>query len=828
MGELWMDVRVGVRRLVHARSFALAAVGMLALGIGANTAVFSALKAVLLSPPPYPEPDRLAWLAYEIGESAATADLLPWSWPKFKLLEEAPAGTVQAAAYGPRWFTLSGEGDPVRLYGEVVTGAYFDVLGRSPVLGRAFEDSETRAEESPLVAILGHSLWQESFGGDRTVIGRTIMLNDQSVQVVGVAAPGFDGLSGGARLWVPVPTGAKLISRVLHAPHAHWLFGFGRLAPEIAPEQVRTRLAGIAATLAEAYPMEQAGPHVAVNAVSLRDARSNGTSRTSVLVLMGAAAMVLLIACANLAGLLIARGRMRLREAAVQLALGAHRGRVVRQALVEPALLAALGCVAGLLVARWSLVGLRAMWPDRFRRPGDIPLQSVDLDLLQLDGTAIAFALGAALLTTLLFGLVPALRQARVPVQATLRDGAGATRRRIGRRGAPAASTVLVSTQTALALVLLVGAGLMLGTLLRLQNVDPGFDPEQMLVLDIGIPRSSPAWQQPVPLHEAVIERVAGLSGVEAVTLGCAPLGGHCWRAGVTSLDGRQVDLDGVSIGVHMTPDGFFDALRIPVRAGRTFDRTDQQTSRPVMVLNESAARALFGEANAIGRTVALTVDLTTEGREAEVIGIVGDAVQSSLLTEGALPEAYFSERQMSEAGGALLVRTRGEPLDAVTMIRDAIRSVDATIVVDRARTMNDLRRTAQGETRIVLALLGLFAMTALVLAGAGIWAVVALALAERRRELGLRMALGARADQLVAAVVRQSMTATLVGALIGGWAAWGLARLLSTLLFETEAHDPRIFAGAAVLLLAAAAAASLLPARHVVSVDPARTLRSE
>ena len=825
MRELWTDLLRGGRRLRRAPGFTAAAIAMLALGIGANTAVFSAMKTVLLSPPPYPEHQRLVWLRMASGPTPAEMNAFPWSWAKFRLLQESSAGVLDAVAgYGTRNISISGDGsDGARLSVEVVTARYFDVLGRAPIVGRVFEASEVEDAAAPLVVVLGHALWRERFGGDASIVGRTVMLNDQPVQVVGVGPAGFEGLSGSARAWIPVATAGQIISPVMvRGAQAHWMWGFGRLVAGLEPALAADRLAGVALAIEETYP-DQRGSSVGVDVSTLAAARSNETSRVAVLVLMAAAAMVLLIACANLAGLLLARTRGFARDAAIRLALGAGRARVVRAALAESVVLALFGGVAAVLVAHWSLIGLRALWPARFTLSGDTPLQSVDLAMLQLDAGALVFALGITLLTGVLFGLVPALRQAAVSVQETLRDGAGTTRRR-ARRRVPATSSTLVTIQTALALVLLIGAGLMLGTLLKLQSVDAGFDSDNMLVMDVSVSRSSPAWRTPVPLHEALIERVAALPGVEATTLGCPPLNGFCWIGGVTGIDGRAEELDNVRVGIHMVPDGFFDALRIPLLAGRTFQASDREGGPPVVILNESAARAIFGTAHALERRMALSADVTAEN-QAEVIGIVGDVLQGR-AEDGTMPEAYFSHRQMAEAGGGLMIRTRGEPLDMVAAVRAAVRELDPTVVLDGVRTMESARRQSLGETRIVLVLLGLFAAVALALAGAGIWAVVALAVAERRRELGLRIALGARAGQLVQMVVRSGVGATLLGALLGTWAAWMLSQLLSNLLFETSTHDARIFGGAAALLVIAALAASLLPARHVTRVDPARTLR--
>ena len=826
MRELWTDLRQGGRRLRRSPGFTLAAVSLLALGIGANTAVFSALKATLLAPPPYPEPERLVWLELELGATEAEAATLPWSWRKFELLREGSAGTLASVAgYGLRPVTLAGDGaDPSRLMLEVVSADYFETLRVPMAAGRSFGPAEL-VENGPRAAVLGHGLWQERFGGDRDIIGRVVTLNDQGVTVIGVAAAGFEGLSGAAQGWVPAPTAAQLISPVMLRAHAHWMFGFGRLAEGVETATVATRLAGVATAVVETYPLEGTSGHAAVSAIPLTEARANATSRTALLVLMGAAAMVLLISCANLAGLLLARARRRARDAAIRLSLGSGRARVIRAALAEAGLLAAAGALAGLVLAQWGLRGIRAVWPQRFLQPGATPLRSVDLELFRLDGAALLFALGATVLTALLFGLIPALRQARVPVQEALRDGAGATARHGTRRGLAATPSLLVAAQTALALVLLVGAGLMLRTLTRLQDVSAGFDTEGMVVMDVTIPRGSPDFADPVPLRERVMERLQALPGVESATFGCAPLNGPCWTAGVTGLDGREVDLE-TGIGVHGVPDNFFEALRVPVRSGRTFGPQDRKGGPPVVILNELAARELFGGASPLGRTVALTVELTSEGRQAEVVGVVGNVVQGR-PDEGATPQAYFSERQMAD-GIALMVRARGEPLEVIEPVRAAVREVAPGVVVDAVRTMRDVRSRALGETRVVLMLLGLFAVTAVVLAGAGIWAIVALTVAERRRELGLRMALGARATQIVAMVVRQGVAAALAGALVGVWAAWGLSRLLTGLLFETDAHEPAAFIGAVLVLLAGAALASVLPARRATRVDPARTLRAD
>ncbi len=834
--ELWTDLRHGGRRLRRAPGFALAAVLLLALGIGANTTVFSALKLVLLSAPPYPDAGRLVWISLMTVEPTRR-DTLPWSWAKYGVLEEgAPAALESVAAYGTRTLTLSGEGrDPQRFGVEVVTAGYFETLRTQPTLGRAFTREETDDPEAPAVVILGHGLWQDRYGGDSGVIGRTITLNDVPVQVVGVAARGFEGLSGGARAWVPVPTGGRLISRfMLSSPHSHWLWAIGRLAPDLTAKSAEVRLATVATAIGETYPVPSKGnqvigePGIAVR--PLADARRNAESRAAVLVLMVASAMVLLIACANLAGLLLARSRGFSRDAAVRLALGAGRFRVMRAALAESMLLALAGGAGALAIAYWGVAGLRGIWPDRFTSPsgplGGVPLESMDLNGLRLDGGALAFAFGVSLLTGLLFGLLPAIRRANVGVQQALREGTGATRRRARRRGGPATTSILVAVQTGLALTLLVGAGLMLGTLLRLRAVDAGFETSNLLVMSVTLSRSSPSWQNPAPLIDEVLTRVSSVPGVQSATIGCAPLNGHCWIGGIRGIDGREEELEGVSIGIHSAPDRFFETLRIPVIYGRTFGRDDRAGSPPVVVLNESAARRIFGAVNVVGRRLAVTADVTTDA-QAEVIGVVGDVLQGRLNAEP-MPEAYFSSRQLPEPGGALIVRTTGEPLDRVTAVRTAVRAVDPTIIVDRVRTMESARGVWLSETRIVLALLGLYATLALLLAAAGIWAVVAMSVAERRAEIGLRMALGADSRQLVRMVARDGIGATAAGLVFGGWAAWGLARLLSSLLFEIGAHDVRVYAAAALVLLAGAIVAGLVPARQATRVDPARSLRAE
>ncbi len=696
----------------------------------------------------------------------------------------------------------------------------------SPAVGRDLEAADDAPDAEP-VALLSHGLWRARFGADPGVVGRTVTLNGRPVAVAGVAPAGFRGLSGDADLLVPVHTGAALTAPFLvSGGQAHWLQAVGRLRPEASLEALRSQMAAVGEAAEAAFPDSDPTAVRSGGARSLLEARIHPQARQSLLVLSAAAMLLLLVACANLAGLFVARAGGRSRETAVRMALGAGRWRAARGALAESLLLAAAGGALALLVARAGVDLLAAAWPERFLY-GGWNLRFADPTAMGLDGSALAVAAGLALLTGLASGLLPALAAARRDPGRDLRAGATGALGGGGRRGSLRGG--LVAAEVAVTLVLVMGAGLLFRSLAELRAVDRGVDPEGLLVFEYSLPRTSAWAEDPVAFHQAYLERLRALPGVRSASLGCAaPLGGHCMitlvrRAGATRYpEGSRPD-----IGVDFVAPGFFETLGVPVLRGRAFEPRDRRDSPPVVVLNEAAARRLFPDGGALGRKVAMGVSLTPEGSEgAEVVGIVGDVLYDT-PEKGVMPEAYLSMHQQ-EGGSTVFLRAEGEPVALLPAARSILARLDPDVPLFGARTLEDLEARATADTRVLGALLAVFAGLALLLAATGVWAVVAHTVVRRTRELGLRVALGACPGSVVALVVRQGVGPAVAGVLVGAGAAWLGGRALRGLLYQVSPTDPATLAGAALFLLTVSALAAWLPARRATRVDPMEALRAE
>ncbi len=826
---LVQDARFALRGLRRTPGLALAALAVLALGIGANASVFAALEATLLAPPPYRDADRLVLL--DLTESSrvrpAPPRSIPWSYSDYEILAAGRAlPLVGSAAYGERSVTLFGVGEAAYLPVELVTPGYLRVLGVAPALGRGFAPADD-AEGAAPVAILEHSLWRERFGADPAVAGRVVTVDGRPVTVVGVAPPGFRGLGGRARLFLPVRAGAALIAPALtRLGGIHWLRVVGRLAPGASLASAGAPMAALGRAIDEAAPAGDPTLVQGAAAESYVAARVNPKARRTVLVLSAAAALLLLAACANLAALLLARASGRARESAVRVALGAGRWRVARGFLLEALALSLAGAGAALLLARWGARALAAAWPARFLN-GSWSVRGLDLGAVSVDGRVVAFALFVALLTALLLGALPALAASQVSPAIQLRAGAGGEWR--GRRGVDLRGG-LVAVEVALALVLLVGAGLLLRSLRQLQSVDRGYRSGNLVTFAFDIPGTS-RWAGDVAgFNERYLEWLRALPDIRSAAVTCvAPLGGHCVITGVRRAGGRTWDEGSrPRIGVNYVSDEFFRTLGVPLRRGRTFGPRDRKGSPPVVVLSETAARELFPEGHALGSPVALGLDLTPadRGATAEVIGVVGDVLYDR-PENGVMADAYVEQRQEPGAG-RIVARTRGEPLSAILSARAALAAIDPGIPIHDVTTDAQWEATATADTRVLGALLAAFAALALLMACMGVWAVVSYAVTRRTPELGLRIALGAEPGQVVALVVRGGLIPAALGALAGGAAAWGGARALRSFLYDVAPTDPGTFALAAAVLLGVAALAAWLPARRATRVDPMEALRAE
>lgn len=834
MGDgIGMDLRLALRTLRRSPGFTVAAVMVLALGIGANASVFSALRVAVLAPPPFPDAESMvmADLTYQRTAEEGPQPLI-WSYPKFRMLldvEDRPLDP--AVGYAARSATLTGQGPAERIAIEIVSPGYFALLGRAPALGRGFLAEEIAPESGGAVVVLSDAMWAERFDRIPDVLGREITLEQQRLTVVGVAPPGFDGLTGRVEAWVPMGMAGALISPFMTSPEsagAHWFHVIGRLKPGLTVEAARARMATIGDAITEAYPPPNTSRVFSASARSFLEVRTNERARSAVVFLSLAAGLLLLVACANLSGLLIARARSRTRDAAVRVAVGASRWRLLRASLVESLTLAALGGLAGIALALGGTRALALLWPARFSGGEDGDLRVTDPAAFGVDVSVLLFALVVTLLTGVVFGLAPALRSSTANVGARLRDGSGATRRARGI-GSLDVRSVLVGAQVALALVLLVCVGLVGDSTRRLLAVDEGFRTERLLSFSYVIPSTSSRRDEPLGFHDDFMEAVRAIPGVESATIGCPPLSGHCIITRVDAIQGEPEipPGQGLEIGVNMVDDVHFAALDIPVRTGRVFDTRDGADRQPTVVLNETAARTLFGDRPAVGRFVQLGITDPDRDDFAEVVGVVGDVLYNR-PESGVMAEAYYSYREYPEARASATVRTRGEPMAVIGALRSAVASADPAMALFQLETMDELIASSVGDRRAVVRLLGVFAAITLLLATTGTWSLVAYMVADRRKELGLRIALGAPTGGVVRRVLGQGVRSAVVGIGLGLVLGRLASRLLESLLWQTEPSEPSVYLAGAVLLLGTVLLASWLPARRAASVDPVEALNAE
>jgi len=805
MGTFWQDIRFGARMLAKKPGFTAVAVITLALGIGANTAIFSVVNALLLRPLPFREPGRLVWIS-NVGPEGGGMSGLTTRVANFSDWRSLNQSFQDLAAYFAFFdytsYTLLGNGEPERLSGVGVTRNFFALLGVEAKVGRAFDEEECRWNGRPAV-ILSHSFWQRRFGADAGVVGRSIILNDRPTTIVGVMPLAFDFasvFSPGSRvdLIVPFPISQET-DRM-----GNTLAIIGRLKPGATIGQAQAEFDLINRQLRQAHPERGSGFGARLTALQ---EQISGRFRRPFLVIFWAVACVLLIACTNLSNLLLARAASRQKEIAVRVALGAERWRLIRQMLTESILLSCCGAALGLPLA---FQGTRAL----------AATQAITIPLLQmttLDGRALAFTLVVALSTGLLFGIVPALQFSRFSVVESLKEASrGSSEGRSGvlMRG------VLVVSEVALACVLLVAAGLLIRSFLRLLEVDPGFRPENSAAWRIET--SSRTSAQQAALYEELVRSVEAIPGIESAGLtDCLPLGrNRSWgvRAkGETYLEG-QYPIAFPRIVDH----GYAQTMKIPLRSGRYFTAADTAESERVLVINETMARRLWPGRDAVGQVALI-------GRqEWRVVGIVGNVRHGALEQEAGM-EMYFPITQVHDAPAVeLVVRARLPVETFAPSVRAALRMVDPNLPTGNFRTLEQLVDQAVSPRRFVMLLLGGFALLALVLASLGIYGVISYSVNQRTNELGIRMALGAQAADVLRLVTLQGMKPALAGTIIGLGAAFALTRIMSTLLFGVKATDPTTYAGIALLLIGVAWIACFIPARRAASVDPIVALRHE
>ncbi|HET9371317.1 MAG TPA: ABC transporter permease [Vicinamibacterales bacterium] len=795
------DVRLAVRRLRLAPGFTLVAALTLALGIGANTAIFSVVYGVLLKPLPFPESDRVVGV-FHVWEGRRAV----FSPPNFLDMQKRVTTLSAVGAYDTGGVVLTGAGDPASVINATVSHGFFETLAVGPARGRTFRADENEPGKAN-VAILSHRLWQSRFGGRDDIVGRMITLDSKSYQVVGVMPAGFVWPLD-AELWTPVEYDETFRSTNRGA----WYLGvIGRLAPGATLTQAKAELDTIGKQLEQEFA---ANAKLAMTVHPLLDSIV-GDTRRALTVLLAAVGFVLLIACANVANLLLARASARSSEMSVRMALGAGRLQLARQLIVESVALASIGGLVGVAIAYWGTNALVAA------RPADIPR----LSTLGMDPTVVGFAALATLGTGLIFGLIPAVQASRRRIGESLqeRGRSGGT----GRRG-QRTRNVLVVAEIALALILLTGAGLLIRSFDRLSRVDPGFVIGEAATFSIRLPASYDNDEKRIAFHAALRERLEALPGVTGVAAVLAlPPGDSNFNLSFT-VAGRPAPKPGEepSLEVRLADDRYFDVMGIPVRRGRVFAAADRAGSTPVAVITESAARQYFAGEDPIGKRIVLGWRRGGAGVSGEVVGVVGD-VKAFGLDQDAPPQIYLPMAQVAVNTMAFVVRTAGDAKVALQPARQAVAAINPDLPVNALATLEDHVRVSLAEQRFYMTILALFAAVALILSGVGIFGVLSYLVAQRTREFGVRIALGARPGAVVALVLRRAVGLAALGIALGGVGAYQLATLLQALLFELSATDPWTFAAAAAGLFAIAMVAAWIPAYRATRVDPVTALRA-
>jgi predicted permease len=826
LDALRQDVRFAARTLRARPGFTLVAVLTLAIGIGANVAIYSAVDALLLRQLPFAAPEQLMQVSLTRPARADTParDDAPWSYPKFRVLRDAQTVFTDVTLYSGMPFTVRvGAGEPERLRGEYVDARYLPTLGVVPLVGRNLLPEEDRAAGGPRVALISEALWRRRYDADPAAIGRAITVAGQPHTVVGVLPAGFRGLTGEADLLVPI------LSQPADEIEQPWSHGYTLIARRRAGVSVAEAQAAVhtlGARVNAAYPdAADASARHGAAARPLDATRVDPSLKRALFVLSGAVGLVLLVTCANVANLLLVRAAGRRREIAVRLAIGAGRGRLVRQLLTESVLLAALGGAAGVLVAWWGVHALSTIDPGQsLRLAGSSELQMVSFSGIRLDRSALAFAAALALGTGVLFGLAPALQATRPALTRALKDGMpgdGAhARRRVSTRSA------LAMAEIALALVLLAGAGLTLRSLGKLLAVEPGVRPERMLTLRFD-PRAVTERDSFPELFDRLLTRVAALPGVTGATLqDCPPLNGGCNGTSLVRRDrpAPREGEEGPDVGVHWITPAWPQVMGVPLLRGRAFTAADRRGAPKVVLVSAQAARTRWPGEDPIGKPVSVGQGGFWDDT-ATVVGVVGDVRYATL---DSLPRAdvYLPYAQSPSGRAMLFVRTAGDPLLHVRAVREALADAAPGTPAFDVRTMEDRVAAMMAFQRFGATLLALFAAVALVLATLGVYGVVSFAVAQRTREIGVRVALGATRRDVVRLVVRGGLAIAGTGALVGLAAALAATRVLRSLLYDVAPSDPATFAGIVALLGGAAVLASWLPARRAAGVAPTEALR--
>jgi putative ABC transport system permease protein len=809
MEALWQDLKYGTRMLAKSPGFTLIAVIALALGIGANTDIFSVVNAVLLRALPYRDADKLVvvWEKSRKNDHNVVnpANFMDWS--------EQNNVFTEMAAIVDRNAVMLGDGDPEEIPSQFATTNLFSMLGVEAILGRTFTADDGKPDQ-PRVVVLSYGLWQRRFGGDPQIIGRKLNINRAEAIVIGVMPAGFKWhikkgsiTAKTAEMWSP-----WVITNEMRTRHGRSITVAARIKPDVTLEQAKAEMNAIGARLEEQY--NDFNANWGVNVVPLR-IQFTGELRPALLVLLGAVGFVLLIACANVANLLLARAAARQKEMAVRAAIGAGRRRIVRQLLTESVLLAAMGGAAGLMLAWWGTDLLVSLSPPEL----------TDLQQVRISLPVLGFTLAVSLLTGIIFGMAPAFEATRFNLHESLKEGSkniGGGTRSHRLRGA------FVIVEIALALVLLVGAGLLVRSFWRLQSVDPGFNAKNLLTMRMTLPsRKYDDDRKRIDFFRQAVEGMRALPGVEAAgATNFLPFAGP--HAGtLVEIEGRPKlpPGQGLGTGVCVTDLNYFGAMQLPLKRGRLFTEQEATEMRHVVVINEAFAHKNFPDEDPLGKRV--VIYMKEDNIPTEIIGIVGDSKHMGLDSE-IEPMAYWPHPEQAFPFMTLVIRTRGEAAGIAPAARQVIQTLDSEQPVADVRTMESLLADSVARARFSTLLLTVFAVVALILAAVGIYGVMSYAVTQRTHEIGIRMALGAQAGDVLKMVVRKGLTLTVCGVGIGLGAALALTQIMASLLYGVSATDPLTFAAISVLLASVALLACYLPARRATKVDPMIALRYE
>jgi putative ABC transport system permease protein len=805
MTTLFQDLRYGIRMLLKNPGFSIVAVLALTLGIGADSAIFSVVNAVLLRPLPYPESESLVILR----ERNPQIEGMSVAYPNFIDWREQNSAFQNLGVYRRQNYNFTGSGEPERLVGSQVSADVFAALRASAERGRVFTNDEDKPGATPVV-VLSYGLWQRRFGGDLSILDQSMTLDGRSYTVIGIMPPDFlfPGNRTGTDLWTPVGQASQGPGWSSRGNHPG-LAGLARLKAGFTVQQARDDMDIVAANLERQYPDSNTGSRVTITPALENVVKS---IRPALLVLLGAVGFVLLIACANVANLLLARATTRQKEMAIRTALGASRSRIVRQLLTESLLLSIVGGALGLVLAKWGVKLIVAISPNSIPRANEI----------NLDGRVLAFTVGVSVLTGIIFGLVPALQSSKPDLNETLKDaGRGSTgSRHVFRSG-------LVVSEVALTLVLLIGAGLMIRSFYRLQQVDPGFNCERLLTFNVNLPPAKySADQQKLIFFEQLAEKIRALPGVQTVGVSSGlPLGFNGWQTSFR-VEGQPEPEPGhipITDACITTPD-YFSVMGIALLKGRNFTEQDVKDGPHVTLVDEEFARRFWPGEDAVGKLIRPgTTDPTVT-----VVGIVRRVKMDGLNEDSNRVQSYYPMRQLPSAAMIVVVKTTNDPMGLASAVREQVLALDPNQPVYGINTMDQIRDDSIAPDRLNLMLLAIFGAVALILAGVGISGVMAYSVTQRTHEIGIRMALGARQSDVLSMIIRQGMSLAVGGLAVGLGGAWLATRAMASLLFGVSATDPATFAVISVVLAGVALGACFVPARRATKVDPMIALRHE